>query len=75
MSTLSPPERLFLRVLALHDTIYRKTGGWIGHRVPGAPPSLLLHAVGAKTGQPRNRYNGYRSKTSRPMPIFALTAS
>jgi F420H(2)-dependent quinone reductase len=53
MSKLSPLEQLGLRVLALHDMIYQQTGGWIGHRVPGAPPSLLLHTVGAKTGQPR----------------------
>lgn len=132
--------------LRLHDRIYRKTNGWIGHRIPGAPPSLLLHTVGAKTGQPRttaltyardgdsylivasnggdtrypgwyhnlrnradcqinvgpkrlavtarkvgpgdadytrlwevvndnnaNRYNGYQRRTSRPIPIFALT--
>lgn len=39
--------------LRLHDLVYRKTGGWVGHRVPGMPPSLLLHTVGAKTGQPR----------------------
>jgi len=50
MSKLSPLEQLGLRVLALHDMIYQQTGGWIGHRVPGAPPSLLLHTVGAKTG-------------------------
>ncbi len=53
MSNLSPLEQLGLRILALHDMIYQKTGGWIGHRVPGAPPSLLLHTVGAKSGQPR----------------------
>jgi len=39
--------------LALHDSIYQKTGGWLGHRIPGMPPNLLLHTVGAKTGQPR----------------------
>jgi F420H(2)-dependent quinone reductase len=133
-------------LLRLHDAVYQKTRGWIGHRIPGAPPSLLLHTVGAKTGQPRttsltyardgdaylivasnggadrypgwyhnlrkyprceinvgptrlavtarkvtpddadyrrlweivnknnaNRYNGYQSRTSRPIPIFMLT--
>jgi deazaflavin-dependent oxidoreductase (nitroreductase family) len=53
MSSLTPLEQAGLRILRLHDMIYQKTGGWIGHRVPGAPPSLLLHTVGAKTGQPR----------------------
>lgn len=41
---------LFVRV---HDKVYRGTHGWIGHRVPGAPNSLLLHTVGAKTGLAR----------------------
>jgi deazaflavin-dependent oxidoreductase (nitroreductase family) len=39
-------------VLRIHDTIYQKTNGWIGHRALGIP-SLLLHTVGAKTGKPR----------------------
>jgi F420H(2)-dependent quinone reductase len=145
MSNLSPLEKTVLR---LHSTIYQKTNGWIGHKVPGMAATLLLHSVGAKTGQPRtsaltyardgdsylivasnagadrypawyhnlrqhpeceinigpkrvaatarlitpddadyprlwqlvnknnaNRYNGYQSKTSRPIPIFALTPS
>jgi deazaflavin-dependent oxidoreductase (nitroreductase family) len=36
-------------VLRIHDTVYRGTNGWIGHRTLGIP-SLLLHTVGAKTG-------------------------
>jgi deazaflavin-dependent oxidoreductase (nitroreductase family) len=54
MSNLTPMEQFVLApILRLHDTIYRKTDGRIGHRIPGMPPSLLLHTVGAKTGQPR----------------------
>lgn len=37
-------------LLRVHDRVYQKTGGLIGHRFPGVPPSLLLHTVGAKTG-------------------------
>jgi deazaflavin-dependent oxidoreductase (nitroreductase family) len=44
---------LGLPLLKVHDTIYQKTEGWVGHRIPGAPPSLLLHTVGAKTGLAR----------------------
>lgn len=140
-------ERLVLvPFLRIHDAVYRKTDGRIGHRIPGMPPSLLLHTVGAKTGQPRsstltyakdgdsylvvasaggndkypgwyhnlrkqpnaeinvgsrrlpvtsrtiapddsdyprmwelvnknnaNRYSGYQSRTSRPIPVIALT--
>ena len=40
-------------MLKLHDRIYPKTEGRIGHQIPGVPPSLLLHTVGAKTGLAR----------------------
>lgn len=147
MSNLTLFEQLVgVPLLRLHDMIYQKTNGRIGHRIPGAPPCLLLHTVGAKTGQPRttsltyardgdsylivasnggeerypgwyhnlrkrpdceinvgpkrsavtarrvtrddadyprmwqlvnknnaDRYNGYQSRTSRPIPIFVLT--
>jgi deazaflavin-dependent oxidoreductase (nitroreductase family) len=46
-------ERALLKVLRIHDMIYQASHGWIGHRVPGAPPSLLLRSVGAKTGAAR----------------------
>lgn len=41
------------KFLSLHDKIYQATNGRIGHRVPGMPPNLLLHTVGAKTGKER----------------------
>jgi deazaflavin-dependent oxidoreductase (nitroreductase family) len=41
----------FLRwVMQSHTTLYRATGGLIGHRFPGAPPMLLLDHQGAKSG-------------------------
>jgi deazaflavin-dependent oxidoreductase (nitroreductase family) len=46
-------ETLLPYVLRVHDTVYQKTNGWIGHRILGIP-SLLLHTVGAKTGKPRS---------------------
>jgi deazaflavin-dependent oxidoreductase (nitroreductase family) len=36
-----------------HTAAYRLTGGVIGHRFPGAPPSLLLDHVGAKSNTKR----------------------
>jgi deazaflavin-dependent oxidoreductase (nitroreductase family) len=36
-----------------HTVAYRLTGGVIGHRFPGAPPSLLLDHVGAKSDTKR----------------------
>jgi len=44
---------LGLPLLKMHDRIYQKTEGRIGHQFPGVPPSLLLHTVGAKTGLAR----------------------
>ena len=46
-------QRAMLKVLSIHDKIYQGTNGWVGHRLPFAPPNLLLRSVGAKTGAPR----------------------
>ena len=45
-------QNLLPAVLRVHDAVYQKTNGWIGHRAL-VIPSLLLHTVGAKTGQAR----------------------
>ncbi|OBK16411.1 nitroreductase family deazaflavin-dependent oxidoreductase [Mycobacterium asiaticum] len=49
----SKAEQVLFKFLSVHDKIYQATNGRIGHRVPGMPPNLLLHTVGAKTGQAR----------------------
>jgi deazaflavin-dependent oxidoreductase (nitroreductase family) len=46
-------DKALFAFLRAHDAIYQRTNGRIGHKIPGAPPSLLLHTVGAKTGKPR----------------------
>jgi F420H(2)-dependent quinone reductase len=46
-------RRVGVPLLRLHDAIYKGTNGRIGHHIPGGPPSLLLHTVGAKTGLQR----------------------
>ena len=38
------------QLIGAHARIYRLTNGIIGHRLPGAPPVLLLDHVGAKSG-------------------------
>ena len=48
--------RLFAQA---HDTLYQRSGGRFGHRIPGAPNSLLLHTVGAKTALPRTNSLSY----------------
>ena len=47
-------DKALMAFVKVHDWIYRRTNGWIGHKMPGVPPSLMLHTVGAKTGQPRS---------------------
>ncbi|MCW3032566.1 MAG: hypothetical protein QOK19_514 [Solirubrobacteraceae bacterium] len=41
------------RLMGGHATVYRLTGGLVGHRFPGAPPMLLLDHVGARSGARR----------------------
>ncbi len=48
-----------VRLLMLHDKIYKGTKGRIGHRVPGGPAMLILHTVGAKTGAQRSSSLAY----------------
>ena len=52
-------ERLLTRFLRVHDAVYQKTNGRIGRRLPGFAPALLLHTVGAKSGQPRTTSLSY----------------
>ena len=52
-------EQAVFAFLRVHDKVYQATNGRIGHRVPGMPPSLLLHTVGAKSGQPRTTTLSY----------------
>ncbi len=44
---------LLRRAMGLHTAAYRLSGGLIGHRVPGMPPTLLLDHVGARSGKRR----------------------
>ena len=56
MDTMSLADRLWpvtRRVMGLHTTIYKATGGRIGHSFPGAPSTLLLDHVGARSGKER----------------------
>lgn len=44
---------LLSRAMGFHASIYKATRGLVGHRIPGLPPMLLLHHVGAKSGTER----------------------
>jgi deazaflavin-dependent oxidoreductase (nitroreductase family) len=41
------------RMMGAHTTVYKLSGGLVGHRFPGTPPMLLLDHVGAKSGVKR----------------------
>ncbi|MFD4183433.1 nitroreductase family deazaflavin-dependent oxidoreductase [Rhodococcus sp. NPDC058514] len=45
-------KKLGVQVLKVHQWVYERTDGRIGHRILGVP-CLLLDTVGAKTGQAR----------------------
>ncbi len=44
---------LFANVLRVHQWVYEKSDGYVGHRLLFGNPTLLLRAVGRKSGQPR----------------------
>lgn len=39
MSLMHQLEQVGMRLLPLHDSIYQKSHGWLGHRIPGMPNS------------------------------------
>jgi len=41
-------------LLRLHESVYRRTRGWLGHRLIGMP-TLLLTTRGRRTGRERTR--------------------
>ena len=43
----------FGQLLRAHNAVYQASNGRIGHRLLFGSRSLLLHTVGAKSGQPR----------------------
>lgn len=51
--------KAMLAFVGVHDTVYQRSRGWIGHRLPGVPNNLLLHTIGAKSGQPRTQTLSY----------------
>ncbi|MCW1959808.1 MAG: nitroreductase family deazaflavin-dependent oxidoreductase [Mycobacterium sp.] len=56
---MSLAEKALMTFVRVHDAVYQGSKGWLGHRIPGAPNSLLLHTVGAKTGLPRTHSLSY----------------
>ncbi len=54
LETVPIVQKFGVQALRVHQFIYERSGGRIGHRLVGSgTKTLLLHTVGAKTGQPR----------------------
>lgn len=56
MKLPAPPSRrdLFLKTLDLHQAVYERSRGVVGHRLLLGMPTLLLRTTGRKTGQTRS---------------------
>jgi F420H(2)-dependent quinone reductase len=53
MSAVDHMWPVLRRIMSGHTLAYRATCGLVGHRFPGAPPTLLLDHVGAKSATKR----------------------
>ena len=73
MSALA--DRALGLLVRVHDGLYQRSRGWIGHRIPGAPNSLLLHTVGARTDLPRTNSLSYARDGSAKNSAYLVVAS
>jgi deazaflavin-dependent oxidoreductase (nitroreductase family) len=60
-----------LKFLGVHQFIYERSGGRVGHRMLGIP-CLLLRTTGAKSGQPRTSALSYGSDGDRYVVVASL---
>lgn len=56
---MSVLDRAMMRFVTVHDSVYQRSNGWIGHRIPFSPRMLLLHSIGAKSGALRTHSLAY----------------
>jgi F420H(2)-dependent quinone reductase len=50
---LPSSKRLFVETLKVHQAVYERTRGLVGHRILLGMPALLLRTTGRRTGQTR----------------------
>jgi len=58
LETIPVVQAVGIRALKVHQFVYERSGGRIGHRMAGTR-NLLLRTVGARTGQPRTNALSY----------------
>lgn len=61
-------------VTRAHIALYRRTGGRLGHTLPGLPTMLLLDHVGAKSGQPRTTPLLYFTHPDQPDDLVVVAS-
>ena len=74
LETLPPVRAVGIRLLRLHQKIYVRSGGRIGHRLANTR-NLLLYTTGARTGQPRTNALAYARDGSSYDVVAGTTTS
>ncbi|MEZ0580323.1 nitroreductase/quinone reductase family protein [Nocardioides sp. MH1] len=71
MKLPSVPTRrtVFLKTLDLHQAVYEKSRGVIGHRLLAGMPTLLLRTTGRRTGQVRTTALVYAEDAGRRLVV------
>jgi F420H(2)-dependent quinone reductase len=69
LETIPVVQAVGVRALKVHQFVYERSGGRIGHRLAGTR-NLLLRTVGARTGQPRTNALSY-SRDGRAYVVVA----
>jgi len=72
---MSLSESAFHTTLRMHQLIYERTDGLIGHRVLGGIPSLLLRTTGRKSGQTRTNALIYATDGDRYLVVASKGGS
>ncbi len=72
---MSLSESAFHTTLRIHQQIYERTDGLIGHRILGGHPALLLRTTGRKSGQTRTNALIYAKDGARYLVVASKGGS
>jgi F420H(2)-dependent quinone reductase len=72
---MSFAESAFHTTLRIHQQIYERTDGLIGHRILGGHPALLLRTTGRKSGQTRTNALIYAKDGARYLVVASKGGS
>jgi deazaflavin-dependent oxidoreductase (nitroreductase family) len=71
LETIPAVQAVGIRLLRVHQLVYERSGGRIGHRL-GATRNLLLRTVGAKSGEPRTNALTYAQDGRRYVVVASM---